>query len=610
MKYIVIPEQPKERMTPAFYFAVEEYVANHFTDDEYFFVWCVPPTLMVGRNQLVANEVNMDYCREHGIGVFRRKSGGGCVFADAGCLQFSYPVKAEKVEETFRKYMGTTASVLQQAGIPAEVTGRNDILIDGMKVAGAAFYTAPHRNIMHNTLLFSSDLDVLRHCIATHKEKLPTKGVASQRKVVTNVGDYTRMTKEELVSFARQKICGDEARTLTQADMDNIGELEKVWKSKEFIFGNDPSFTLVRKHRFPEVGLVTAYLEIKNGLIESLTLTGDYFPLQDLSPIAAALRRVRFEREAVEAALGGLDASAFIRGMGNAKLLRLLFGREPHVAKPAWLRTSMLTNQHFGETQSVIRHNSLHTICESGLCPNRNECWRLGTATFMIGGDICTRHCRFCNTLSGRPRPLDALEPLKVAQSVRQMKLRYAVITSVDRDDLPDYGAGHWIETVREIKRLNPATGIELLIPDFGGDRELIGSVLETRPNVVGHNMETVRRLTPEVRSVATYARSLAVLSAIAEAGVRCKTGMMLGLGETEEEVLQAMDDILATGCSILTLGQYLQPTAHHLPVREYISPQRFAEYRKTALAKGFKYVESGPLVRSSYHAESVLRGE
>ena len=610
MRYIVIPEQPLERQTPAFYFAVEEYVANHFIDDEYFFVWCVPPTLMVGRNQLVANEVNIDYCKQHGITIFRRKSGGGCVFADKGCLQFSYIVKDDQVEDTFRKYMGATAHVLQALDIPAEVTGRNDILIDGKKVAGAAFYTTPHRNVMHNTLLFGSDLNVLQHCITTHKEKLSTKGITSLSKKVTNVGNYTTITKDQLVSFARKQMCGDKARTLSEADMRSIGELEKVWKSKEFIYGNDPSFTVVRRHRFPEVGLITAYLEIRNNTIETLTLRGDYFLLQDLAPVSDALKHVTFDRESVEKALGGIDTSHIIRGMSNSKMLRLLFGRPPHVMKPEWLRTSMATNQHYGDTQSIIHKNSLHTICESGLCPNRNECWRMGTATFMIGGDICTRHCKFCNTLSGRPLPLDADEPLKVARSVRQMNLRYAVLTSVDRDDLPDGGAAHWIKTVNEIKKLNPTIGIELLIPDFGGDKTLIDSVLATHPHVVGHNMETVRSLTPHVRSVATYDRSLKVLSVIADAGIMCKTGMMLGLGETEDEVLQAMDDILATGCSILTLGQYLQPTAHHLPVKEYISPQQFEKYKKIALDKGFKYVESGPLVRSSYHAESVLRGK
>ena len=225
------------------------------------------------------------------------------------------------------------------------------------------------------------------------------------------------------------------------------------------------------------------------------------------------------------------------------------------------------------------------------------------TATLMIGGDICTRKCRFCNTLSGRPRLLNPDEPRRVAESVKALKLRYAVITSVDRDDLPDYGAAHWIKTIEEIRRLNPDTKIELLIPDFMGKADLIRQVMATHPHVAGHNMETVRRLTPSVRSVARYERSLEVLREIANCGITAKTGFMLGLGETHGEILETMDDILSTGCQRLTLGQYLQPTAEHLPVKAYITPEMFAEYKRIALEKGFKHVVSGPLVRSSYHA-------
>lgn len=607
MRYLLIPEIAAARKTPAFYFAVEEYVATHFDDDEYFFIWSVQPCLMVGRNQLIENEVNGAYCREHGAGIFRRKSGGGCVFADRGCLQWSYVVKAQNVEETFKKYMGLTAATLKAAGIPAEVTGRNDILVDGKKAAGAAFYTAPNRNVMHNTLLFKADLSILQHCITTNKRKLPSKGVASISSKVTNVGEYTSMTMQELVDFAQHYVCGEAYRKLTAADMAQIAELEKHWGSDTFIRGKNPPYTLSCRHRFPDAGVVEAYVSMKSLKIEDIRFGGDFFPLQSLEPLVETLKGTDFTREAVGNTLENTDVSTFIRGMHNDQMLRLLFGRPPHVTKPEWLRTSMLTNRHYGDTQQIIHEHRLHTICESGLCPNRNECWRNGTATFMIGGDICTRRCRFCNTLSGHPLPLDPNEPLKVALSIQQMHLRYAVITSVDRDDLPDYGARHWAETVKKCRQLNPHTGIELLIPDFRGKRELIEEVLATKPDVVGHNIETVRRLTPSVRSVATYDTSLAVLRTIAKAGIRCKTGMMLGLGETHDEILQAMDDILAAGCSILTLGQYLQPTARHLPVKVYITPQQFKKYRDIALNKSFKYVESAPLVRSSYHAEQAL---
>ena len=225
----------------------------------------------------------------------------------------------------------------------------------------------------------------------------------------------------------------------------------------------------------------------------------------------------------------------------------------------------------------------------------------------MIGGAVCTRACKFCNTETGRPLPLDPAEPRHVAESVRALGLKHAVVTSVDRDDLPDKGSAHWVETIRQIRELCPSVTIEVLIPDFDGQAELIAPILQERPEVVAHNMETVRRLTPIVRSRATYDCSISVLAQIAEAGLPAKTGLMLGLGETQEEILDTMDDLRQVQCSILTLGQYLQPTRRHYPVQEYVHPDRFTELREIALGKGFRHVESGPLVRSSYHAERHL---
>jgi lipoic acid synthetase len=275
-----------------------------------------------------------------------------------------------------------------------------------------------------------------------------------------------------------------------------------------------------------------------------------------------------------------------------------------HIRKPEWLKISIAANERYTETKQIVENHRLHTICSSGRCPNMGECWGRGTATFMIAGDICTRSCKFCNTQTGRPLPLDADEPMHVAQSVQLMKLSHVVVTSVDRDDLPDLGAAHWAETIRQIKQFNPQTTIEVLIPDFQGRSELVAQVTDAAPNIISHNMETVRRLTPEVRSAARYDTSLQVLRQIADSGITAKSGIMVGLGEMQEEVEALMDDLREASCSILTIGQYLQPTRRHYPVKEYIHPTLFAAYRETALAKGFEQVESGPLVRSSYHAE------
>lgn len=275
-----------------------------------------------------------------------------------------------------------------------------------------------------------------------------------------------------------------------------------------------------------------------------------------------------------------------------------------HIPKPDWLKIRLGGNEQFTRTKSIVESHCLHTICTSGRCPNMGECWSRGTATFMIAGDICTRSCRFCNTKTGKPLPLDPGEPKRVAESIHLMELKHAVITSVDRDDLPDLGAAHWAETVKAIKAANPDTTIEILIPDFQGRLDLVDLVIQSAPDIISHNLETVRRLTPSIRSAAKYDVSLVVLRRIAEQGVTAKTGMMAGLGEMEEEVCELMDDALAVGVSVLTIGQYLQPSRKNIPVHAYITPQQFDHYKTVALQKGFKMVESAPLVRSSYHAE------
>jgi lipoyl synthase len=275
-----------------------------------------------------------------------------------------------------------------------------------------------------------------------------------------------------------------------------------------------------------------------------------------------------------------------------------------YLRKPEWLKTKIYSEKEFSHVSKVINEHGLHTICTSGRCPNISECWSKGTATFMILGEICTRSCKFCNTLSGRPLPLDHNEPQKVAESIQLMKLKHAVITSVDRDDLPDGGATHWAETIQTIRKVNTGTSLEVLIPDFDGKTELIDLIIVEKPNIISHNLETVERLTPKIRTKAKYRTSLKVLEYISGKGIVAKTGIMLGLGETEEEVLQLMDDALKSGCSILTIGQYMQPSRKNIVVSEYITPEKFEEYKQIALKKGFRQVESAPLVRSSYCAE------
>ena len=272
--------------------------------------------------------------------------------------------------------------------------------------------------------------------------------------------------------------------------------------------------------------------------------------------------------------------------------------------RPDWLRVKLPTGEGYRKVREIVGEHKLHTICQSGNCPNMGECWGAGTATFMILGNICTRSCGFCSVATGRPEAADPFEPARVARSVELMGVKHCVITSVDRDDLKDGGADIWARTIRAVRRRSPETKLETLIPDFQGIWENLAIVLEAAPDVLSHNLETVRRLTRKVRVQARYDRSLEVLLRAKRAGLRTKSGVMLGLGETDQEVLETMDDLRSVQCDIITLGQYLQPTKAHLPVVEFVHPDRFARFREEGLKRGFRFVESGPLVRSSYHAE------
>jgi len=283
---------------------------------------------------------------------------------------------------------------------------------------------------------------------------------------------------------------------------------------------------------------------------------------------------------------------------------------KPKIQKPNWLRVKLPIGESYKHVRSLVDTHKLHTICESGNCPNMGECWGAGTATFMILGNICTRSCGFCAVATGRPEPVDWDEPQRVAEAIYLMKVKHAVITSVDRDELKDGGSNVWYNTIKAVKALNPGTTLETLIPDFKGQHENIERVVEAAPEVISHNMETVERLTKQVRIQAKYRRSLEVLRFLKESGVRTKTGIMLGLGETKEEVIETMNDLAAVNLDVLTLGQYLQPTTKHLTVQRFVHPDEFAEFREIGYSLGFDYVESGPLVRSSYHSEKhVFKG-
>jgi lipoic acid synthetase len=281
------------------------------------------------------------------------------------------------------------------------------------------------------------------------------------------------------------------------------------------------------------------------------------------------------------------------------------------IKKPDWLRVKLPTGEGYRHVRNLVDEHKLHTICESGNCPNMGECWGAGTATFMILGNICTRSCGFCAVATGRPLPVDWDEPQRVAEAIHLMKVKHAVITSVDRDELKDGGSIIWYNTIKAVRALNPETTLETLIPDFQGKWDNLQRIIDVAPEVVSHNMETVPRLTKQVRIQARFDRSLEVLRRLKEGGMRTKSGIMLGLGETREEVLETLQMLADVKCDVVTLGQYLQPTQKHLPVVRFVHPDEFAEYREAGYGMGIDFVESGPLVRSSYHSERhVMSGE
>ena len=275
--------------------------------------------------------------------------------------------------------------------------------------------------------------------------------------------------------------------------------------------------------------------------------------------------------------------------------------------KPSWLKVKLPTGESYKKVRDLVSEHQLHTICESGNCPNMGECWGAGTATFMILGNICTRSCGFCAVNTGKPDQVDEFEPVKVANSVKLMNVKHAVITSVDRDDLADGGSEIWVRTVKAIRRKSPSTTLETLIPDFAGKWENLQKIIDVAPEIVSHNIETVRRLTKAIRVQAKYNRSLELLLRLKQGGMKTKSGLMLGLGESNDEVIETMEDLRSVHVDILTLGQYLQPTPNHAPVEDFITPEKFEYYQEKGLKMGFRFVESGPLVRSSYHAEKHL---
>lgn len=613
---------------PYYNHALEEYFLNH-TNKDVFILWRNRPSILIGRNQNTYSEINMDFVSQHHIDVVRRLSGGGTVFCDLGNLNFTFISTKSSSKSDFKTFATPVIQAINKLGANASFSGRNDITIDGLKVSGNAQYHTKNRLLHHGTLLYSGDLSNLAQALKTNQLKYQSKGIKSVASRVTNIINHidTQMDvldfKEFLINEIKETYHIDTEYILSKEEESKVIDIMNSRYTRfEWNYKLNPHYTFTHdvKHSF---GLIHYQATITKGTIRSMTIEGDFFGKRSIDDLLPYLHNTRLDasyliQDLKNNHLTDLLLSEFISGMTldtlKQDLLQLesreLFDNIPGDAKrkPTWLRRDIVSDTNSSQVKGIIKNFNLNTVCQEANCPNQMECYSKRTATFMILGRNCTRNCTFCNVTREKPDPIDIDEPTKVATAVHRLGLKYAVITSVTRDDLDDEGAEQFAKVTKAIKSRDSATYVELLIPDLSGREELIDIVLDASPDVLNHNIETVPRLYETVRPMALYKRSLSVIKYAKKHSphIQTKSGIMVGLGETTDEVIQVMKDLRDHQCDTLTIGQYLRPSKKHIPVVEYIHPKQFEWYKEIALSLGFKSVASGPLVRSSYMAETL----
>lgn len=644
---------------PFFNHALEAYVMK-FMDEEAFILWRNRPSILIGRNQNTLSEIHLEFVKEKNIDIVRRLSGGGTVFCDLGNINFTF-ITQKKGESNgagllneaisanvsnadqgkvalngFEKFASPVISALQSLGIPATFSGRNDIEIDGLKVSGNAQYHEGNKLLHHGTLLYDGNLKALAGALKSKPLKFKDKSIKSVAARVTNISEHMTQKMDVLAfrEYLREHIMKahgiENVYQLTKKDLIEIKRIQKEkFESYEWNYGKSPSYLFNNEVRF-NAGTFEFHAQVKSGLIQALTIEGDFFGEKPVEELCQAFIGVRFEEAALRERLSGIELSDYVSQLSLEELLSGLvdlkneeadlavdsmqvkvsaLNKTPHkTPKPEWLKVKLQGGKETQKVKVLLSELSLNTVCQEANCPNRMECYNKGTATFMILGRNCTRNCTFCNVTREIPDPIDLEEPEKVAEAVERLGLKHAVITSVTRDDLADQGAGHFAAVVNAIRKRTPNVVIELLIPDLQGREDLLDIVLESEPDLLNHNVETVPELYATVRPMANFERSLSVL-AYAKAKkplLKTKSGIMLGLGETDEQIEAALKALRAVDCDILTLGQYLQPSVAHIDVAEYVHPDKFEALKVLALSLGFKSVASAPLVRSSYHADEM----
>lgn len=631
---------------PFFNHALEEYILTH-TQEEVFILWINRPSILIGRNQNTYSEINRAYVQEHHIDVVRRLSGGGTVFCDLGNINFTFITNKSGEDTGFIRFAQPVINALRALDIPAEFSGRNDILIDGKKISGNAQYHYKDRLLHHGTLLYSGNITSLQAALITKPLKYKDKSVKSVASRVTNIKAYMKDTmevldfKHYLQTYVMQESKIQNIYQLSDVELLEVKKIQQErFETELWNYGKTPDFTYENAVKFAS-GLVEYHVNIQKGKIQDVRITGDFFGELPMGELETKLTQCPYQRAAIESALDTIDFTRYIHGVEKQQFIDGLLDlvsqyqvpvdselvttksvasefdksmsankktSKEHLKKPSWIRTPIQKGPNTGKVKELISELNLNTVCLEANCPNKMECYSRKTATFMILGRNCTRNCTFCNVTKETPQEVDPDEPRRVALAVETLGLKHAVITSVTRDDLVDQGSGQFAKVVQAIRRLTPNVTIELLIPDFQGHEDALESVLVTMPDVLNHNIETVPSLYQKIRPMADYNQSLRVIQYVKShyPKIKTKSGMMLGLGETPQEVEQTMKDLYAHGCDILTLGQYLQPSKDHVELIRYITPEEFAQYKTTALNIGFKSVASAPLVRSSYHADAL----
>lgn len=598
----------------SFYFGLEEYLIKDFrSDEDIFLLWSVNPTVMIGRHQVTTVEIDQEYVDKNNIEIVRRNSGGGAVYTDHGCLQFSFITDKKYHENIFGSHVNKIIEAVNKLGLNAAFTGRNDILVDGRKFSGNAEYINKDRMVIHGTILFNSNLDHLIGSLTPDKSKLSSHSISSVKSRVINIGTMIDLSIDEFYDHIVSEIHGTEV-DYNSLDHNKINEYSAKFKTRDWNYGKNPKFQYTNKLKFP-AGNIRVDVETKNDKVNDLRITGDYFSLKKILDFENAFIGVEFNRNAFLEVTKTTKVRDYIYKLKTREFLELFFGeierKKPQ--KPDFLKINMSDlNKKTKEIRTLLRQNKLHTVCQEASCPNQLECFSNKTATFMILGNRCTRNCRFCDVENGKPLPPDTNEPDNLVKAVKVMGLQHIVITSVTRDDLEDYGSKHFVEVIRKLKTEVPNTTIEVLIPDFMGDYEAIKRVVEAKPDVINHNLETVRRLYKGFRDNADVDRSIEVLKRVKELDptILTKTGIMVGIGETIEEVRQLMIELRNVDCDIMTIGQYLQPSKDHVEVVEYVTLETYEQYKQIGKELGFRYIAAGPMVRSSYQAYKQFKGE